>query len=159
MHILTLSYPWLGLPVEVLRRMGKPSAPLIGAHVFRVVILYSMYEACQLAWSLWFYDKPLPDGLQLEVFAIVMIWEYFSMIYLRSANGIYYLPKFTFLYFVGFHFYLYGNAYAFFGLALFIMYMLMAHALLATIVYAEVQAADRLEVCVCVNGVPILSRI
>jgi hypothetical protein len=33
----------------------------------RVVVLYSMYEACQIAWSLWLYDKPLPDGMQLEV--------------------------------------------------------------------------------------------
>mmetsp|Transcript_8451 Transcript_8451/g.11011 ORF Transcript_8451/g.11011 Transcript_8451/m.11011 type:complete len:612 (+) Transcript_8451:136-1971(+) len=146
MHILTLSYPWLGLPVEVLRRMGKPSGPLIAAHVFRVIVLYSMYEACQLAWSVWFYDKPLPDGLQLEVFAIVMIWEYFAMIYLRSASAIYFLPKFTLLYFIGFHVYFYGHAYAFFGVALLIFYLLVAHSLLATIVHFEVQAAERLEI-------------
>jgi len=85
MHILTLSYPWLGLPVELLRRQRKPSGPLIGAHCVRVVVLYSMYEACQIAWSLWLYDKPMPDGLQLEVFALIMIWEYFAMIYLRCA--------------------------------------------------------------------------
>mmetsp|Transcript_28446 Transcript_28446/g.57279 ORF Transcript_28446/g.57279 Transcript_28446/m.57279 type:complete len:448 (-) Transcript_28446:90-1433(-) len=67
MHILTLSYPWLGLPVELMRRQRKPTGGLICAHAVRVVVLYSMYEACQIAWSLWLYDKPLPDGMQLEV--------------------------------------------------------------------------------------------
>lgn len=66
LHILTLSYPWLGLPVELLRRQRKPAAGLLAAHGLRVVVLYSMYEACQVAWSLWIYDKPIPDGMQVR---------------------------------------------------------------------------------------------
>ena len=105
MQILTMSYPWLGIPVDRLRQQNKPITPLIVAHLVRVLVLYSMYEACQLAWGVWLYDKPVPAGLQLWVYGIVMIWEYYSMIYLRCIAAIYYLPKFTLLYFLIFHFY------------------------------------------------------
>ena len=103
-------------------------------------------QACQLAWSLWLYDKPLPNGLQLEVYALVMVWEYFSMIYLRSAAGIYYLPKFTLLYFAFFHVYFYGCPYGFFGVALLIVYTLVAHGLVATVLRFELPASERLDV-------------
>lgn len=103
-------------------------------------------QACQLAWSLWLYDKPLPNGLQLEVYALVMVWEYFSMIYLRSAAGIYYLPKFTLLYFAFFHIYFYGCPYGFFGVALLIVYTLVAHGLVATVLRFELPASERLDV-------------
>lgn len=146
LQILTLSYPWLGLPVELLRRQRKPSGPLIGAHCVRVVVLYSMYEACQLAWSAWFYDRPLPDGLQLEVFALVMVWEYFAMIYLRSYAATFYLPKFTFLYFAGFHCYFYANAYGFAGTALGVAGLLTAHAMCHAVLHFELPASARLEV-------------
>jgi len=146
MQILTLSYPWLGLPVELLRRQRKPSGPLIGAHCIRVVVLYSMYEACQLAWSAWLYDRPLPDGLQLEVFALIMVWEYFAMIYLRSYAALFYLPKFTFLYFAAFHCYFYANAYGFAGVALGVSALLTAHAMCHAILHFELPASVRLEV-------------
>jgi hypothetical protein len=42
MHILTLSYPWLGLPVELLRRQRKPTGGLICAHVVRAEVAVSI---------------------------------------------------------------------------------------------------------------------
>mmetsp|Transcript_19258 Transcript_19258/g.56018 ORF Transcript_19258/g.56018 Transcript_19258/m.56018 type:complete len:593 (-) Transcript_19258:17-1795(-) len=146
MNILTLSYPWLGVPVEILRRQRKPVAPLIVAHIVRVIVLYSMYEASQIAWGLWMYDKPFPVGMQLEVYALIMIWEYFAMIYLRSAAGIYYLPKFALVYFLGFHFYFYAYPYAYFDVALLVAYLLTMHSLVYGVTHFEVPAASRLEV-------------
>ena len=108
LHILTLSYPWLGLPVELLRAQNKPVGPLIGAHLCRVVVLYSMYEACQLAWAMWLYDKPLPSGLVLWVYGVAMVWEYFAMIYVRCATSMRWLPRLALLYFAAFHVYFYS---------------------------------------------------
>jgi hypothetical protein len=80
------------------------------------------------------------------VYALVMIWEYFSMIYLRSAAGIHYLPKFTLLYFAFFHVYFYGCPYGFFGLSLLAVYVLVAHAFIATVLRFELPASERLDV-------------
>lgn len=146
MHILTLSYPWLGIPIDRLRQQRKPVSPMILAHAVRVVVLYSMYEACELAWSLWMYDKPIPDGLQLWLYGIVMVWEYYSMICLRAASAIYYLPRFTLVYFLFFHFYLYGFTYGFFEPALLLTSVLTLHAMVFCLVHMEVPASTRLEV-------------
>jgi hypothetical protein len=177
--------------LQILRRQNLPAGPLIGAHFVRVIVLYSMYEACQIAWGLWLYDKPMPEGLELEVYAssaaaclfvcvcrvthrcmdryaIIMIWEYFSMIYLRSATAIYYLPKFALVYFCWFHFYFYGTSYVslaheedpraarlslpsldrygFYGVALLAMTGFTVHSLVFAVNHFEVPASERLEV-------------
>lgn len=36
MHLLTLSYPWLGVPIEQLRARNKPVGPFIFAHLCKV---------------------------------------------------------------------------------------------------------------------------
>jgi len=75
-----------------------------------------------------------------------MIWEYFSMIYLRSAAAIYYLPKFTLLYFAAFHFYFFGTPYGFFNLALVLLFLAVTHALVASVLHLELPASESLEV-------------
>jgi hypothetical protein len=99
-HLLTLSYPWLGVPIEQLRSNNKPVTPFIVAHVTKVLVYYrwggacggkgllspsevpvgwsscgSMYEACQLLWAEALYNKSVPSGLQFWVYGVVMIWE------------------------------------------------------------------------------------
>lgn len=36
LHLLTLSYPWLGVPIEQLTARNKPVAPFIVAHITKV---------------------------------------------------------------------------------------------------------------------------
>lgn len=146
LHILTLSYPWLGLPVEILRARQKPIGPLISAHLVRVIVLYSMYEACQLAWAMWLYNKPVQSGLQLWVYGVVMVWEYFSMIYLRCATALRFLPKLTLLFFCAFHFYFYTYSYAFFDVALLAMFTAMLHSMLYFVHTFELPASTRGEI-------------
>jgi hypothetical protein len=54
-RILSLSYPWIGVPMEMLRVRNQSTFPFLLAHITRVIIYYAFYEACQIAFSLWFY--------------------------------------------------------------------------------------------------------
>lgn len=56
-RLLSLSYPWLGVPMQRLRARRKPLAPFIMAHVVRVVVLYVMYEASQMFLAQLLYGK------------------------------------------------------------------------------------------------------
>ena len=89
--------------VHMYRIRNKPILPFIIAHLSQVLIMYSCYEACQLFWADFLYDKSVPAGLQFQIFGAVMLWEYFSMIFLRSALGIRYFPRITLLYILMFH--------------------------------------------------------
>lgn len=54
-RILSLSYPWIGVPMEMLRARNQSTFPFLLAHITRVIIYYAFYEACQIAFSMWFY--------------------------------------------------------------------------------------------------------
>jgi hypothetical protein len=56
-RILTLSYPWLGIPMQRLRARRKPLTPFIMAHLVRVFVLYVMYEASQAFFAEFLYGK------------------------------------------------------------------------------------------------------
>lgn len=60
-RLLSLSYPWLGVPLQRLRARRKPLAPFIMAHVIRVFVLYIMYEASQLFFAQVLYGKVRTD--------------------------------------------------------------------------------------------------
>ena len=100
---LIRSYPWLGAELAGRVNSGRPISPLICAHLGKVVVLYTMYEGCQVAWSFWLYNKSTPGGMKMCIFATVMLWEYFSMIFVRSRTGIRFFPRFSALYFLAFH--------------------------------------------------------
>ena len=56
LRIITLSYPWIGVPMEVLRSRNESVIPFLIAHTSRVIIYYVFYEAVQQAVSIWFYS-------------------------------------------------------------------------------------------------------
>jgi hypothetical protein len=60
-RIISLSYPWIGLPMEMFRANHQSSVPFILSHITRVIIYYSLYEATQLAFSEWFYGQGRPS--------------------------------------------------------------------------------------------------
>ena len=43
-RIISLSYPWIGLPMEMYRANRQSSVPFVLSHITRVVIYYSVYE-------------------------------------------------------------------------------------------------------------------
>ncbi|CAM9607773.1 unnamed protein product, partial [Discosporangium mesarthrocarpum] len=69
---------------------------------------------------------------------MVMLWEYFSPIFVRSSANIRFFPRATAIYFVAFHTYFYNFPMGFFGLA--------AAVNLAMIMQCKVFALSQLEV-------------
>mmetsp|Transcript_33906 Transcript_33906/g.44726 ORF Transcript_33906/g.44726 Transcript_33906/m.44726 type:complete len:533 (-) Transcript_33906:362-1960(-) len=146
LRILNLSYPWLGFPMQQLRARNKPVSHFITGHLLKVLVYYTMYEASQLAWTQWLYNKSVPAGLQVWLFGTMMLWEYFSMLFLRSLAGCKFFPRLTFIYFMGFHIYFYNFTYGYFDLMAFTNFTLMLHAMLFTIQYLETPSLMRGEV-------------
>jgi hypothetical protein len=139
---LAMAYPWVGVPIEILIARRRPISGFVCAHVVHLLVTYIMYEACQYAWSAWLYDKSLPEGLQLWIFGVVLLWEYCSMLYMRASVTIKLLPRVFLIYFTAFHVYLYAVLYSFFYLALFAMAAASLHAMLFFIRRFELKRLD-----------------
>eukprot|EP00752_Nemacystus_decipiens_P010525 g9373.t1 len=118
MHqMLALSYPWLGMPIEHLRNQNKPIAPFIMGHLMQMVVFYTVYNACLLAWSYWLYGKTMATSLQVWLYGMVMLYEYFALIFVRARSSIVFFSRTAALSFVAFHVYFYHFQMGYFGLA------------------------------------------
>jgi hypothetical protein len=85
-RLLGLSYPWIGRARHAIGRRGLYSqAQFIGAHLSKLFLYYLMYEACQASWSEIVYFKMQPINMPLWIFGFAMIWEYFLLVFVRSA--------------------------------------------------------------------------
>lgn len=85
-RILALSYPWIGTARgAIANRQIHPQSHLVWAHIAKIILYYVMYEACQAAWSVVLYAKSIPEALPVWIYGFAMIWEYFSMVFVRSA--------------------------------------------------------------------------
>jgi len=143
-RILSLSYPWIGSArVAISNQRVHPQSHLVWAHVTKIVLYYVMYEACQAAWSVVLYAKSIPEALPVWIYGFAMIWEYFSMVFVRSALSVHFFPRVTFLYFFLYHVYFYSVPYGYFDVALIPLFLLMVHAMLYTIVALEAPNSAR----------------
>jgi hypothetical protein len=124
LRLVSHAYPWLGIPMEMIHARRGSSTPFVVAHISRVVLFYTLYEALQFASSQWFYDDNQPGQKELWLFALMMIWEYYSMVYVRTYTSIVLFPKATFAAFAIYHIYLYSNPGGFHYLVLFIIFLL-----------------------------------
>lgn len=143
-RILGLSYPWIGRARSVIRaRNIHPNSHLVVSHVAKIFLYYVMYEACQAAWSVVLYAKSVPEALPIWIYGFAMIWEYFSMVFLRSALSVYFFPRITLFYFLLYHIYFYSVPYGYFDVALIPWFLFMLQAMFYTLVALEVPAASR----------------
>ena len=112
----------------------------IAANLILLSILYLGYEGMQLivSYVLYFQIKPIPGGLDIGITGLVLLWEYFAMLFLRSYKGIYFFPRACLAIFFLFHFYHSCFLYPFSGLALFICYLISAALMISTFLYMEV---------------------
>ncbi|RYH20756.1 hypothetical protein EON65_22545 [archaeon] len=98
-----------GIPLQVLRSRRQPLEPFIIAHLTRCILYYTLYLAAQNLFIQWFYAYTTILGQeQLYLYAIMMLWEYFSMIYMRSVSSIRLFPRITLAFFLVFHVYYYS---------------------------------------------------
>lgn len=89
------------------------------------------------------YAKSVPEALPVCIFGFAMIWEYYSMVFVRSALAIHFFPRVNLLYFICYHIYFYSVPYGFFDVALIPLFFFMIHAMLFTIVGLEVPKSAR----------------
>jgi hypothetical protein len=143
LRILTDSYPWLGHPVEHLQAVNRSTRSLIFAHLAKAMVFYMMYQACQLAWAAWLYNKSVPNGLLMWIYSLMMLWEYFAMIFIRSRLAINIFPRITLLLFLFFHFYFHSFAYGYFFGVLGVVAILMFANMLYCVHKLEVPALTR----------------
>jgi len=143
MRLISLSYPWIGLPLEMLQSRGESTMPFLIGHMTRIIVFYTFYEATQFACSIWFYDQSQPGQRELWLFAIMMLWEYYSMIYVRAAGSIVLFPRASMALFLIYHFYLFSYPSGFHLLALLVMLFLLLWLMMFCVRKYEIEAFHR----------------
>ena len=140
-RILSLSYPWIGVArLQISMRRTFPQSHLIAGHVCKVILYYVMYEACQAAWSVVLYAKSVPEALPVWIYGFAMIWEYFSMVFVRSALAVHFFPRICCLYYMFWHFYFYSCPYGYMDVALIPWFCFMTVSSTQYMVYVFVTA-------------------
>lgn len=143
MRVVALSYPWIGQPLQAIIHNRDSIYPFIFAHITRVVIYYLLYIAAQAVYIDWLYNDVTFGADQLWLYAVMMIWEYYSMIYLRSALSIELFPKASLSLFLLFHFYYYSYPSGFHSLALTAMFCFLLALMSYCVRVFEVKAYRR----------------
>jgi len=110
-NVFRAAYPWLGSQIIQLHARHRSVWPLVIAHLGRVVVYWTMYEACQIVWNLWFYNKSVPAGMLDWMPAIFLMIEYYSMLYVRSRMSMKHYPRLIFVYFMCYTSYFHSTLY------------------------------------------------
>merc|ERR1719198_95499 len=105
--ILMRSFPWIGVHVDILQRVGWPVTPLFRSRVIYLLMQSFSYLSCNLAWRLTLYRKSAPQDFEEMIFTFCSVLELFSLVFVRSTNSIAVFPKLTFVCMVYLHFYIF----------------------------------------------------
>eukprot|EP00968_Pinguiococcus_pyrenoidosus_P000127 scaffold10_cov257-Pinguiococcus_pyrenoidosus.AAC.41 len=122
-NVVAASYPWLVLPM---RQMRQPSL-IVAGHLGFLVVMYTMYEASQALWANWLYPRLVANGTYLWLFALVMVLEYYSMVFLRSKAAIGFTPRMLMGCLLCYHLYIYSFPAGFFRPVLMLLCSVCAH--------------------------------
>lgn len=63
LRVVAISYPWIGVPLEMIRGRNQSTMPFLIGHMSRVVIYYFLYQATQLVFAVWFYNRDSPGNV------------------------------------------------------------------------------------------------
>ena len=132
LRIVSISYPWIGLPLQLIRSRNQSLTPFIIGHMSKVVLYYLMYIGAQSLYLKLFYDSSVTFGLdQVWLFAVMMLWEYYTMIYVRASGSIVLFSRGSLALFFMYHLYYYSFPSGFHSLAL----TLMTFALMSLMIF------------------------
>mmetsp|Transcript_47305 Transcript_47305/g.112424 ORF Transcript_47305/g.112424 Transcript_47305/m.112424 type:complete len:472 (+) Transcript_47305:100-1515(+) len=131
LHILSRSFPWIGVHVDVLRAGNRPLWPLFRSHLVFLLIQSFAYLSCNLAWRFLLYRKSAPEGFEENIFSLCSVIELFNLIFVRSVPTAALYPKVVAAAVVYLHFYILSSLYPFHGL----MLMLCTSVCVYTMVY------------------------
>ena len=88
----------------------------------------------------WLYNGTTFIEGQLWLYAVMMIWEYYSMIYVRAEGSILLFPRASLALFLIFHFYFYSFPSGFHLLALMTMFVFLIYIMAFCIRHYEIKA-------------------
>lgn len=145
-HVMAVTYPWLGIPLEILEGARVSTVPFILGHLTRVIIFYVLYQCAQIYLTMILYNRMFPGGNELWLYAQMLIWEYYSMLYVRSLATIRLFPRLCFGSFLIYHFYRYTYPSGFHGLALFLLFCFNCWAMAYCVQKFELVAFNRGDV-------------
>jgi len=94
-RMLTRSFPWIGIHVELLREVGIPTWPLFRSHMVFLCLQSFAYLSCNLAWRLIIYKQSSPEGFEERIFSFCSALELFNLIFVRSFTSAMVFPKFA----------------------------------------------------------------
>ena len=142
MRLLMLSYPWLGVEMNHIMREGKPIVSFLCSHFMYLITFYIIYEISQMSWATYVYGKSYPVGLPMIMASLLMVLEYFSMVYLRSMTSIIFFPKVVGIIFATFHVYFFAVMYGFYYLAALIACEGAMYSVIWFVLNAEIPALE-----------------
>uniref|UniRef100_A0A7S1UFN5 Uncharacterized protein n=2 Tax=Phaeomonas parva TaxID=124430 RepID=A0A7S1UFN5_9STRA len=141
-RVVAASYPWLVLPM---RQMRQPWL-IVAGHLGFLVVMYIMYEASQVLWANWLYPRLVANGTYLWLFALIMVLEYYSMVFLRSKAAIGFAPRMLMLSLLCYHLYIYSFPFGFYRPVLLLLTSVCVNVCLYCCVHLERQAVISGEV-------------
>ena len=113
-NVFRIAYPWLGRPIMQLQTHHRSVWPLVFAHIFKVCVYWSIYEACQIMWNYWFFAKSVPSGMTDWAYGMFMFVEYYSMLFMRSDMTLRHFPRLLFVSYVLYYAYFESTLYGLF---------------------------------------------
>lgn len=116
-NVLSRSFPWIGVHVDVLRRGSRPVWPLLRSHMAFLLVQSFAYLSCNLAWRFLLYRKSSPEGFEENIFSLCSLLELFNLIFVRSPSSAALYPKVASACVIYLHFYIFCSLYPFHGLA------------------------------------------
>ena len=60
LRVVALSYPWIGVYLEIIRSRNQSITPFLIGHMSRVVIYCVLYQCAQIVFAVWFYNRDSP---------------------------------------------------------------------------------------------------
>jgi len=115
--VLFYSFPWIGQPAYALRNSGRGIGRLLMAFFITLLVFYFLYGAAYVLWTSMIFGHIYPKGLNEKFYTIFSVFEFFSLIFVRTKNSVLYFPKGLLVLVCGFLMFCFNNFYAFMNAA------------------------------------------
>ncbi|CAD8184833.1 unnamed protein product [Paramecium pentaurelia] len=115
---LARAFPWIGLYLNILDRTQRSKKQLIIAFALMLFLIYFIYLSSIIIGSYLLFKAQVPFGLEDNFFGLITVNEFASLLFLRTRSSLYFVPKFTIIYYYLFLWYVRSTNYGFYSLAM-----------------------------------------
>ncbi|CAD8162262.1 unnamed protein product [Paramecium pentaurelia] len=115
---LARAFPWIGLYLNILDRTQRSKKQLIIAFALMLFLIYFIYLSSVIIGGFLLFKSQVPFSLEDNFFGLVTVNEFASLLFLRTRSSLYFVPKFTIIYYYLFLWYVQSTNYGFYSLAM-----------------------------------------